>query len=157
MVINALKNPNMTEIPSDLSPLLCGTELMLKRGKVEIWEITDLPRYNHFERHLKTIADGVIFVFDITRKQTFDKLKLLYNEIESLERKRFVAYSLIANSCFNKDREVTSTEISDFSIPSGVVDFEELTYGIHDENIKNIHYAANTLYESHSILKKDLF
>ena len=54
-----------------------------KRIRLDIWDTAGQERFKMITKNYLNGANGIIFVYDITSKDTFDKLKLWIKEAES--------------------------------------------------------------------------
>ena len=86
--------------------------------KLNIWDTAGQERFKSITKSFFKAADGIVFVYDITKKATFDNLKNWINDAESkttnfksivvgnkidLENNREVDYNLGKNFCEKKN------------------------------------------------------
>ena len=68
-----------------------------KKYKLDIWDTSGQERYKCLAESYCKNADGVIFVFDITNKQSMDNIKYWYNKIIESENINNLACVLVGN------------------------------------------------------------
>ena len=83
-----------------------------KKYKLNFYDTSGSERYNAFTRNYLRNSDGIIFVYDITNKKTFDDLESWYNMYQ--EEKKEVIGILIGNKC-DKQRIVNYKDAEKFA------------------------------------------
>jgi len=128
--------------------------------KLCIWDTAGQERFQSIIRNYYTGIGGIILVFDLNVRYTFDKLSYWVNEIKSV-KKDYCPVILVGNKSDIKKTTVSSDEINDFIEKSGMnmkyfevsvkkginvnVIFEELTKRMVDNavNHKNLLTTQN--------------
>lgn len=81
--------------------------------KLQIWDTAGEERYRAITKNFFHGSDGILFVFDITQRRTFEGIKEWIKESESAETG--FQKILIGNKCdLEKERTTTKEEIEEF-------------------------------------------
>ena len=104
--------------------------------KLHLWDTQGQERYNALTQSYLRNSDGVLFEYDLTRKESFDKLKTIYEEYKSkYKSKEKVIGVLIGNKSDDiVNRKVSSEEAIKFAEENELKYFE--TSAKEDKNIK---------------------
>ena len=80
---------------------------------LQIWDTAGQERFRSVTKNFFYNADGILFVYDITNRDSFDGVKSWIQQSESLICK--FEKILIGNKCdLEKDRDVSKKEVEDF-------------------------------------------
>ncbi len=95
-----------------------------KSVKVKIWDTSGQERYRSLTKNFYSQADGVIVVYDITERSTFDKVRGWIDSV--LENKDDVNMILLGNKVdIDNYREVQKEEGEAFAYKSNKIPFFE--------------------------------
>ena len=83
-----------------------------KKIELEIWDTAGQERYKSLAKNSFQGADGIILMYDITKKTTFNNIKHWYNDINEAIDITKIALVIVGNKSDLPDREVTK-EISE--------------------------------------------
>ncbi|XP_067397534.1 ras-related protein Rab-18-B-like isoform X2 [Emydura macquarii macquarii] len=99
-----------------LNPTI-GVDLKVKNMVVEgnpvqlaIWDTAGQERFRTLTPSYYRGAQGVILVYDVTRKDTFTKLMTWLNELETYATRSNIVKMLVGNKIDKPDREINKRE-----------------------------------------------
>ncbi|XP_048416761.1 ras-related protein Rab-18-like isoform X1 [Stegostoma tigrinum] len=78
--------------------------------KLAIWDTAGQERFRTLTPSYYRGAQGVILVYDVTRRETFGKLDNWLNELETFSTKHGIVKMLVGNKIDKKNREVDRSE-----------------------------------------------
>lgn len=78
-------------------------------ARLQIWDTAGQERFQHINKTYYKGSQGVILVFDITNKPSFDRVPELLEDYKSCEPVS-QAFVLVGNKCDRKERQVTFLE-----------------------------------------------
>lgn len=81
--------------------------------KIQLWDTAGQERFYNIVRTYFKKTIGVIYVFDITNKDTFNRLSYWTNKIQEFENP-LQKNILIANKCDNDNENVSMDDINNF-------------------------------------------
>ena len=101
-----------------------------------MWDTQGLERHNALPESYLRKSDGVLFVYDLTIKESFDKLKEIYEEYKSKYKSKEKAIGVLIGNKSDEieNRMVSSEEAIKFAREIGLKYFE--TSAKKDKNIK---------------------
>lgn len=143
------------------------------QASLNIWDTAGNERFKSITKQYFRDADGVILVYDIGRRETFNNIKFWIDEIENNSNKDIIIF-LVGNKCdlvqkrnisfeegekLSKDLDVFFMEVSAKSGQNVFLLFEQITnylcqnaensrdfdYDDNDNNINNKSYNTNNL------------
>ncbi|XP_074659626.1 ras-related protein Rab-18-like [Tubulanus polymorphus] len=80
------------------------------RAKLAIWDTAGQERFRTLTPSYYRGAQGVILVYDVTSKQTFQKLEAWLSELETFSTKHDIIKMLVGNKIDSDKREVSRDE-----------------------------------------------
>lgn len=97
-----------------------------KGVKIQLWDTAGHERFKSITTSYYRGADGVILVFDLSRKQSFDELSFWMDEIKSYAPKD-VVFFLVGNKNDLLDRNVNINDIEKFIIDNNIKNYIEVS------------------------------
>jgi len=94
------------------------------RMKLALWDTAGQERFRTLTPSYYRGAQGVIFVYDVSTRQTFDKLNEWLNETETYATKQDLIKMLVGNKIDKANREVTRQEGQLFARKHGMLFIE---------------------------------
>ena len=90
------------------SPLFISTDHNGLHLQLNMWELAGEGRYKLLYPHYYSGAQGAIFVYDVTSRDTFERVRQLIDDLNkySIGRMSEVTKLLIANKVDKRNREV---------------------------------------------------
>ena len=83
------------------------------RIKLEIWDTAGQERFQSLNKNYFRNADGIILLYDISNKATFNSLKNHLHEIE--EEKKDIKIIIVGNNIdLEKEREISRETVKEF-------------------------------------------
>ena len=100
---------------------------------LQIWDTSGQERFRSITQSFYRGADGVLFVFDVTNKDSFDNMKMWLNEVNDLDAKKI----LVGNKIDLVDqRVITKEKMEELAAKNKLVSFEtSAKTGVNVENI----------------------
>lgn len=95
-----------------------------KTVKLQIWDTAGQERFRTITSAYYRGADGIIMVYDVTRRDSFDHVQDWLNEVERYAKQGLCKKLLIGNKCDRTDRAVNFKEGKDFANQLDVPFFE---------------------------------
>ena len=124
-----------------------------KKIKIKVWDTAGQERYNMVITQLTQNCQGIILVYDITKKTTFDKLNEWYQKLQQKVTKKCPVIIVGNKSDLENYREVKFQDGKLFADKLNCKFFE--TSAKENQNIKTI--FDELINESYEIYKKDGF
>lgn len=81
-----------------------------KSLKLKIWDTAGQEKFRNITQQYYKNADGILLVFDLESKRTFDKISDWMDQIQHNTTEATIPIILIGNKCDTKQREVTKEE-----------------------------------------------
>ena len=97
-----LSNNQLSLIGIDFATILLNIDN--QEIQFKIWDTIGQERFKEFDKYYYKDANGIVFIFDVTNKSSYDNLK---NWIVSIENKEKYSFVLFGNKCDCEHREVT--------------------------------------------------
>ena len=122
---------------------------------VKIWDTVGQERYHNISFQFIRKAEGIMFVYDITKKEKFDSIVDTIKDILHYNNK--ICYILIGNKCdcSEEEREVSFSEGKSLADSIGIKFYE--TSALNGENVKESFYAlVNLVINKRDDLKEEL-
>ena len=146
---NIFDNNSMTTIGLDFSL----KKLMLKDGSeinISLIDTGGQEKYRSLSTSYFKNVDGILFVFSLNNKDSFDELKNWienFNEYNTLDKKNIAKY-IVGNKCDLEDKCINEGLIKEFSTINGMDYFE--TSAKENININNVfQQIGEVLYEEY--------
>lgn len=86
-----------------------------KKIKLLIWDTAGQERFRHITNQYYNDADGILLVFDVTNRESFEKVIYWMNQIAEKSEKTKVGVLLIGNKIDDENRIVSKEEAEIFS------------------------------------------
>jgi len=101
-----------TEMPATIGMDFKTTKMTIDSNvvKLAIWDTAGSERFRSLTPNFYRGSHGVILVYDVTNRQTFDKLDNWLKEVEAYSTKADIVKMLIANKIDKENRVVTRDE-----------------------------------------------
>ena len=91
--------------------------------KLQIWDTAGQERFHSITNNFFHNADGILFVYDITNRQTFDGVKVWIKEAEEIGN--FYKRILIGNKCdLSEKRNISIEELENYCMEKNMQFFE---------------------------------
>jgi small GTP-binding protein len=81
-----------------------------KTVTLKIWDTAGQERFRNMTQQYYKNADGILLVFDLTDRGTFEKLRDWMTQIQNFVNRDSLAIVLIGNKCEMETKEVTKEE-----------------------------------------------
>lgn len=121
----------------------------------QIWDTAGEERYANVSSTFYRGADIVIFVFDITNKETFESIQYWETKFREVEHNEDIPYLIVANKCdFERNQWSISKEEIQLLCKSMNIDFDENFFEVSAKNNYNIDELLNKTAEIASKIKK---
>ena len=86
-----------------------------KRIELQIWDTAGQERFRALSKSCCNQVDGIVFVYDIGKKETFKDIKIWYTNLTDIVDFKKVGVILVGNKCDIENREVEQNLAQDFS------------------------------------------
>ena len=128
----------------------CGNYLI----KLQLWDTAGQERYQSLTSGYLKGVHGCIIVFDVTKRNTFEKIKSwinLFSEFNNYNKNIII----VGNKIDKKNRVISKNEAQNFCFQNHLSYFE--TSAITGENVFNsFQFLANLIIKSDLFVKNDL-
>ncbi len=81
-----------------------------KSVKLKVWDTAGQERFRNITQQYYKNADGILLVYDVSDKNSFDKVREWMKQIQLYTDKESIGLVLIGNKCDVENREVTLEE-----------------------------------------------
>jgi small GTP-binding protein len=112
-----------------------------KEINLQIWDSAGQEKYNSISKQYYNKADGIILVFDLNSRMSFDGMMNWLEEIE-VSTEKGIPIVIVGNKCDLTTREITTDEAYEFAETKNIPYFETSAMTGH-----NINEAINKLVE----------
>ncbi len=120
---------------------------------LKIWDTAGSEKYRSMAKNYLRDSDGIVFVFDLSNKTSFDNLDLWVDEIKDIVDDKAVRI-LAGNKCDLSDIKVTREEINKYAEEKNMRYLEvSAKEGINIESLFEI-LATNCIKNAKQLLKK---
>ena len=92
--------------------------------KITLWDQPGQRRFRNWAKRYYQIADGVLLLFDLTNKETFDSISSLIRDIKDDSNENFPIFYLIRNKFDLPNYEVSKEEAEKLAESFGIKYFE---------------------------------
>ena len=86
-----------------------------KRIELQIWDTAGQERFRALSKSCCNQVDGIVFVYDIGKKETFKNIKIWYSNLTDIVDFKKVGVVLVGNKCDIENRQVEQNLAQDFS------------------------------------------
>ena len=87
-----------------------------KKIELQIWDTAGQERYRSLSKSCCNQVDGIIFVYDIGKKETFKNIKIWYNNLLDMVDFKLVTTILVGNKSDIEEPEVEQKLAQEFAI-----------------------------------------
>ena len=112
-----------------------------KEINLQIWDSAGQEKYNSISKQYYNKADGIILVFDLNSRMSFDGMMNWLEEIE-VSTAKGIPIVIVGNKCDLATREITTDEAYEFAETKNIPYFETSAMTGH-----NVNEAFNKLVE----------
>ena len=105
-----------------------------KSIKLKIWDTAGQERFRNITQQYYKGADGIVLVFDLTDRNSFEKIREWVKQIQSYTQKESIAIVLLGNKCDAENKAVTSQEANEIANEYNMKFFE--TSAMNNINIE---------------------
>ena len=106
-----------------------------KSIKLKIWDTAGQERFRNITQQYYKGADGIVLVFDLTDRNSFEKIREWMQQITSYTQKDSIGIVLLGNKCDAENKAVTNQEASDIAAEFNMKFFE--TSAMNNINIED--------------------
>ena len=114
-----------------------------KKVKLKIWDTAGQERFRNITKQYYKGADGILLVYDITDRNSFEKVRDWMKQIQENTQRDAISVVLIGNKCDLEDRQVSFEEGERISKEFGIQFLETSAY--KDINIKQSFEALSQM------------
>ena len=114
-----------------------------KKVKLKIWDTAGQERFRNITKQYYKGADGILLVYDITDRNSFEKVRDWMKQIQENTQRDSISVVLIGNKCDLEDRQVSFEEGERISKEFGIQFLETSAY--KDINIKQSFEALSQM------------
>jgi len=105
-----------------------------KSIKLKIWDTAGQERFRNITQQYYKGADGIVLVFDLTDRNSFEKIREWMKQIQSYTQRDSIAIVLLGNKCDAENKAVSSKEANDIATEYKMKFFE--TSAMNNINIE---------------------
>ncbi|KAG1931815.1 RAB GTPASE B18 [Pimephales promelas] len=107
------------------------------RAKLAIWDTAGQERFRTLTPSYYRGAQGVILVYDVSRRETFSKLENWLNELDTYCTRNDLVKMLVGNKIDKEDREIERDEGLKFARKHSMLFIGELSLGCSLHTVMN--------------------
>lgn len=96
--------------------------------KLKIWDTAGQERFKNITQQYYKGANGILLVYDITERNSFDKVKEWMKQIQENTSKDKIGVLLVGNKCDLEERQVTYEEGEAIAKEFGILFYETSAY-----------------------------
>jgi small GTP-binding protein len=105
-----------------------------KSIKLKIWDTAGQERFRNITQQYYKGADGIVLVFDLTDRNSFEKVREWMKQIQSYTQRESIAIVLLGNKCDAENKAVLVKEANDIASEYNMKFFE--TSAMNNINIE---------------------
>jgi len=105
-----------------------------KSIKLKIWDTAGQERFRNITQQYYKGADGIVLVFDLTDRNSFEKIREWMKQIQSYTQRESIAIVLLGNKCDADNKAVSAKEANDIATEYNMKFFE--TSAMNNINIE---------------------
>ena len=102
-------------------------------AKAQFWDTAGQEKYKSIARSYYKLADGVLLVYDVTRRETFDRLKSWLDELKANSSKSAKVILIGNKTDIINEKRVSTEEGKKFAIDNGMFFWETSALTNDDE------------------------
>jgi len=106
-----------------------------KSIKLKIWDTAGQERFRNITQQYYKGADGIVLVFDLTDRNSFEKIREWMRQIQSYTQRESIAIVLLGNKCDAENKAVSAKEANDIAAEYNMKFFE--TSAMNNINIED--------------------
>merc|ERR1712032_295453 len=106
-----------------------------KSIKLKIWDTAGQERFRNITQQYYKGADGIVLVFDLTDRNSFEKIREWMQQITSYTQKDSIGIVLLGNKCDAENKAVANQEANDIAAEYNMKFFE--TSAMNNINIED--------------------
>ncbi len=107
-----------------------------KQVKLKIWDTAGQERFKNITQQYYKNADGILLIFDLSNKETFDMINKWMYHIKSNIISENILIVLVGNKCDVERREVTTEDVKMLAYDYNIKYFE--TSALHNIGIDEV-------------------
>ena len=96
--------------------------------KLKIWDTAGQERFRNITQQYYKGADGVLLVYDITERNSFEKVREWMKQIQQNTNKEKIGIILVGNKCDLDERQVSLEEGQNLAREFGILFYEASAY-----------------------------
>ena len=105
-----------------------------KSIKLKIWDTAGQERFRNITQQYYKGADGIVLVFDLTDRNSFEKIREWMKQIQTYTQKDSIGIVLLGNKCDAENKAVSLQEASEIATEFNMKFFE--TSAMNNINIE---------------------
>jgi len=96
--------------------------------KLKIWDTAGQERFRNITQQYYKGADGILLVYDITERNSFEKVREWMKQIQQNTNKEKIGIILVGNKCDLDERQVSLEEGQNLAREFGILFYEASAY-----------------------------
>jgi small GTP-binding protein len=96
--------------------------------KLKIWDTAGQERFRNITQQYYKGADGILLVYDVTERTSFEKVREWMKQIQQNTNKEKIGIILVGNKCDMDERQVSTEEGQSLSKEFGILFYETSAY-----------------------------
>ena len=96
--------------------------------KLKIWDTAGQERFRNITQQYYKGADGILLVYDVTERNSFEKVREWMKQIQQNTNKDKIGIILVGNKCDLDERQVSTEEGQSLAKEFGILFYESSAY-----------------------------
>ncbi len=96
--------------------------------KLKIWDTAGQERFRNITQQYYKGADGILLVYDVTERNSFEKVREWMKQIQQNTNKEKIGIILVGNKCDLDERQVSAEEGQNLAREFGILFYEASAY-----------------------------
>lgn len=96
--------------------------------KLKIWDTAGQERFRNITQQYYKGADGILLVYDVTERNSFEKVREWMKQIQQNTNKEKIGVILVGNKCDLDERQVSTEEGQSLAKEFGILFYETSAY-----------------------------
>ncbi len=96
--------------------------------KLKIWDTAGQERFRNITQQYYKGADGILLVYDVTERNSFEKVREWMKQIQQNTNKEKIGIILVGNKCDLDERQVSTEEGQNLAREFGILFYEASAY-----------------------------